>query len=391
MTDSDTAEGNILVNVSKTQLDTAENFAVSVLAPGAKWVEVFYDYNGEGDWWNRSRFNGGDSFEGQNNYGHSGVYSIVAKAHYFETDAQGNPVNPDEHGNPTDEVTKTSEPVTMTVAASKGEALSITPPVLPAYLSEGDELRFTVQKPEQSDFVEVRVWYDPDDQETDGLLLEGWISEDSCVVTVPADKLAVVKDTEKTVITASKTDPVVNEEITVTVSPKNVGATGKIKAVRFWGGMYYFHRGLDITPGENPDSFDADGNFVTGCPIEEPGTYSIFAKVTFDEVSRDGEDNRTWYTTDTIEVTVSSNGFVESVNFSLDKNRAKKDDTVLLTMEPAANVAEYWLEVEKWFEADEWHPEAYWEFVREYAVEIPADQLSSFPIPVRNMEATEDP
>ena len=418
VTDSDTAEGNISVNVSKTQLDTAENFAVSVLAPGAKWVEVFYDYNGEGDWWNRSRFNGGDSFEGQNNYGHSGTYSIVAKAHYFETDAQGNPVNPDEHGNPTDEVTKTSEPVTMTVAASKGEALSITPPVLPAYLSEGDELRFTVQKPEQSDFVEVRVWYDPDDQETDGLLLEGWISEDSCVVTVPADKLAVVKDgkyvmvrvyanasgyddaaaveqipvvpavdTEKTVITASKTDPVVNEEITVTVSPKNVGATGKIKAVRFWGGMYYFHRGLDITPGENPDSFDADGNFVTGCPIEEPGTYSIFAKVTFDEVSRDGEDNRTWYTTDTIEVTVSSNGFVESVNFSLDKNRAKKDDTVLLTMEPAANVAEYWLEVEKWFEADEWHPEAYWEFVREYAVEIPADQLSGFPVPVRDMEA----
>ncbi|MBQ4177702.1 MAG: hypothetical protein II640_09570, partial [Lachnospiraceae bacterium] len=417
VTDSDTAEGNILVNVSKTQLDTAENFAVSVLAPGAKWVEVFYDYNGEGDWWNRSRFNGGDSFEGQSNYGHSGTYSIVAKAHYFETDAQGNPVNPDEHGNPTDEVTKTSEPVTMTVAASKGEALSITPPVLPAYLSEGDDLSFTVQKPEQSDFVEVRVWYDPDDQETDGLLLEGWISEDSSVVTVPADKLAVVKDgkyvkvrvyanasgyddaeafkqipvvpavdTEKTVITASKTDPEVNEEITVTVSPKNVGATGKIKAVRFWGGMYYFHRGLDITPGENPESFDADGNFVTGCPIEEPGTYSIFAKVTFDEVSRDGEDNRTWYTTDTIEVNVSSNGFVESKNFSLDKNRAKKDDTVLLTMEPAANVAEYWLEVEKRFEADQEHPEAYWEFVRDYAVEIPADQLGSFPVPVRNME-----
>ena len=409
VTDSDVQEGNISLSVSKTELDTSENFAVSVYAPGAKRVEVFYDYQGEGDWWHWSSSRDGQSLEEQSNYGHSGVYSVAAKAYYYEADGNGDPVS--------EEVVRISEPVTMTVTASRGEALVVRMPEdLPAMLTAGEDLTFTVHKPEQADWAEVRVWYDPDDPDTDGTIFQDWIGDSSRVITVPADKLAAVKDgklvkvrvyasalgyeeaeafaqipvvpavdTEKVAITASKTDVLVNEEFLVTVSPADVGATGRIRAVRFWGGMYYFHRGLDITPEDNPESFDQNGNFVTPCPIEEPGTYSIYAMVTFDEATRQ-EDSRTWYTTEPIEIRVTSIGEVASVYFSLDKNRAKKDDTVTLTIPEAEHVAEYWMEVEKWHEADGEHPEGSWEYEREYSEQIPNDQLGGFRIPVQNME-----
>ena len=401
VTESTVPEGTVAVSVSKTQLDTAENYAVSVLAPGAKWIELFYDYQGEGDWeyWNSFRL--GETLEEQSNYGHSGVYSLKAEAHYFEVDENGIPIG--------EEVVKTSEPVTMTVTASKGEALLVSlPDDLPAQLSEGEDLTFTVQKPEHADIVQVRVSYDPDDADADRILFEEWIGESSRNITVPSDKLSVVKegnlvwvwiyanapgyddanasagipvvsgeDTQKLILRMEKTSAEVNERIGIKVSPGNAGDS--IRAVRLWTGRRYLS-GEDEITSDDEDWFDEDGNFAASPRYDEPGTYSVYALVTFDPRNDGGEDTRVWYTTETVEINVTSRGDVLSPVFTLDKIRAKPDETVKGTVERAANAAEYWLQFEKWYEADHDHQEAGWYFEAEK--QLNAEELDRFELPM---------
>ena len=405
VTDSDTPEGKVAVSVSKTELDTSENFAVSVLAPGAKWIELFYDYQGEGDWQNWSSFRRGESLEEQNNYGHSGVYSLAAKAHYFEVDGNGNPIS--------EEVIKTSEPIKLTVAAPNG-ALSVNLPTnLPAKLSEGEDLTFTVQKPEKADFVQVRVSYDPDDPDANRTIFEDWIDENSSVITVPADKLSVVKegklvwvriyanapgyddadvsagipmvpgaDTEKLTLTVNETNAEVNaevnERIRIKVSPRNAGDS--IQAVRLWTGRRYFS-GEDEIARDEEDWFE-DGSFVANPRYNAPGTYSVFALVTFDPRNDSGEDTRIWYTTETVKINVTSQGDVESPVFTLDKTRVRPDETVKGTVESVTNAAEYWLQCEKWYEADNDHQEAGWYYEDQAETKINVEELESFELPM---------
>ncbi len=401
VTDSDTPEGKVAVSVSKTELDTSENFAVSVLAPGAKWIELFYDYQGEGDWQNWSSFRRGESLEEQNNYGHSGVYSLAAKAHYFEVDGNGNPIS--------EEVIKTSEPIKLTVAAPNG-ALSVNLPTnLPAKLSEGEDLTFTVQKPEKADFVQVRVSYDPDDPDANRTIFEDWIDENSSVITVLADKLSVVKegklvwvriyanapgyddadvsagipmvpgaDTEKLTLTVNETNAEVNERIRIKVSPRNAGDS--IQAVRLWTGRRYFS-GEDEIARDEEDWFE-DGSFVANPRYNAPGTYSVFALVTFDPRNDSGEDTRIWYTTETVKINVTSQGDVESPVFTLDKTRVSPDETVKGTVESVTNAAEYWLQCEKWYEADNDHQEAGWYYEDQAETKINVEELESFELPM---------
>ncbi len=401
VTDSDTPEGKVAVSVSKTELDTSENFAVSVLAPGAKWIELFYDYQGEGDWQNWSSFRRGESLEEQNNYGHSGVYSLAAKAHYFEVDGNGNPIS--------EEVIKTSEPIKLTVAAPNG-ALSVNLPTnLPAKLSEGEDLTFTVQKPEKADFVQVRVSYDPDDPDANRTIFEDWIDENSSVITVLADKLSVVKegklvwvriyanapgyddadvsagipmvpgaDTEKLTLTVNETNAEVNERIRIKVSPRNAGDS--IQAVRLWTGRRYFS-GEDEIARDEEDWFE-DGSFVANPRYNAPGTYSVFALVTFDPRNDSGEDTRIWYTTETVKINVTSQGDVKSPVFTLDKTRVRPDETVKGTVESVTNAAEYWLQCEKWYEADNDHQEAGWYYEDQAETKINVEELESFELPM---------
>ncbi|MBR1900078.1 MAG: hypothetical protein IJ820_03335 [Lachnospiraceae bacterium] len=403
VTDSDTPEGKVSLNVSKTELDTAENFAVSVLAPGAKWIELFYDYQGEGDWRNWSSFRRGESLEEQNNYGHSGVYYLAAEAHYYEEDENGYPTG--------EEVVKTSEPVKLTVTASKGEALSVSlPEDFPVRLSGGEDLTFTVQKPENTDFVQVLVSYDPDDPDANRTIFEEWIGESSRVITVPADKLSVVKegktvwvriyasapgyddadvsagipmvpgaDTEKLTMTVDKTSAEVNERIGIKVSPGNAGDS--IKAVRLWIGKRYFSGDDEIT-SDDENWFDEEGSFVASPRYVDEGTYSVFALVTFDPRNASGEDTRTWYTTETVEINVTSKGDVQSPVFTLDKSRARPDETVKGTVASVAHAAEYWLQCEKWYEADNDHQEAGWFYEDKTETKINTEELESFELPM---------
>ena len=50
VTDPAMPENNILFNVSKTEIQTGEEYQVSAYAPGSYWIEFFKDYP-DNDWW----------------------------------------------------------------------------------------------------------------------------------------------------------------------------------------------------------------------------------------------------------------------------------------------------------------------------------------------------
>ena len=196
MTDSGLAEGQISFNVDKTSLVTGDEFVLSAYAPGAQWIEVFFNYKSGDDWENWRDEWGGDSFQsGRRDYWHSGTYQLAARAHYFEADEEGNPLNTDEEGNPEDEWYKDSEPVTITVTAPKG-ALSVSlPDGLPGYLTPDDSLAFTINMPEDAEAMDVNIWYDPDEEDIDGqLFFENTddTGKGTIEVTISKEQLAAV-------------------------------------------------------------------------------------------------------------------------------------------------------------------------------------------------------
>ena len=76
----------------------------------------------------------------------------------------------------------------------------------------------------------------------------------------------------------------------------------------------------------------------------------VYALVTFDEYSEDGDgnDQRTWYTTQIKQVNVTRNGDVGDFTFSLNKTEAARGEFLTVTYTEAENADHYWIDIEQW-------------------------------------------
>lgn len=165
VSEADIPESGILVNVTSDHVETSEDFQVSAYAPGAEWLEVYWDYGNDSHWGNSD---GGESRSWSHSYGRSGTYQIKVKAGRPALDGEGNEIwESDDDGNEWQKQDEWwSDPVTVTVSAENG-ALTLTPPELPASLapSENAEISFTVEKPENAETIAASVWLKGEDND----------------------------------------------------------------------------------------------------------------------------------------------------------------------------------------------------------------------------------
>ena len=75
----DIEPGEMYFDVSKDKLETCEEFTYAAYYPGAEWIEVFMDYEGNREWSNDSH--GEDSFSDRALYRSEGTYELVAIAY----------------------------------------------------------------------------------------------------------------------------------------------------------------------------------------------------------------------------------------------------------------------------------------------------------------------
>jgi len=371
----------ITLLVDKNELQTQENYTLTAYAPGANWIDVFFDYENGEDWcdtWN------GENFIDQRSYDHSGEYKMVARAHYIQVDENGNPLQNDD-GSWVELDPIESEEVTISVTAEAD--VEIIDPKLPSYIVEGQGLSFAVAKPTNAEKYNISVQYYDPDMDRDFVLLEtDDITSDRATVSIPAEGMPPVNpmspksiqihiygygdnvnaakkqwdiplvqapDEEHPVSIAlvHPNDPILlNQSIEFRVS---TSSEEEIKLVCIYDGYNY------------SDHYDPnDGNaYNTELSFWEERTYPVYALVTFDEAPEgydwdNNPDPRTWYTTNVIEVTPTKTGDTGEFSFDVDcvvnptygYATVARGDDITITYQAAQYATHYWIDVEQYNE-----------------------------------------
>ena len=164
----------ILVNVSAegNAVETCEEFELSAYAPGAAWMEVFWNYgDGDRNWKNDE---GRDACSWRCAYSRSGEYQILVRAWYDEKDENGNQIwcidentgeiHTNENGEPDwPQQYPGEETVTMTVSADNGKLILTPPENLPGTIAPSDSeqtIEFSLFMPENAEYIRAEAWFE---------------------------------------------------------------------------------------------------------------------------------------------------------------------------------------------------------------------------------------
>ena len=368
----DREESEMYLNVSKTELRTCESAVVSAYYPGAAHIKVFYNSKDDRGW-NDQR--DGDVYFGGTQYRNSGVYELLAVAYDNEDNELASKIE------------------IITVTAENGD-IPFEMPDLPQYLQAGtggDDLSFTVNKPEIADGIRAEVWFDLDDWDGDNRLYDKETYKDggSLAVNINNNRLMegmriVVKisawgpgydETWKEVripVIAAISDEVtitaeldegedvwVNQNVRVRVAAANEGT--RIERVRFFDGRDFWWE----------EDADDDGQYVRDIGFDEAGTYSVFAKVRLEGA---GEDD--WVYTEPISIDVRAEGKTGDFNITglkvngktvaigEDAIKVTRGDTLEFTCTEAEHADHYWVDAIEYREEDGGN---WWEWYDHYS------------------------
>jgi len=166
-------ESGLLVNLSADRVETFEEFEVSALAPGASWMQIYWNC-GEEDWGWNSHSDGRDAFTWRQSYGNPGTYQILVQAWFNEYDEDGNPVwdidgetgeiHTDEEGNPDwHKQYCVEETFNVSVTADRGILTLDAPADIPEKLAPSEEeitISFTLEMPDNAECLQAEAWLD---------------------------------------------------------------------------------------------------------------------------------------------------------------------------------------------------------------------------------------
>ena len=352
--------------IQPTGIQTGDRVSISAYADGAHWIDVYWDYQNN-DGWNDNW--GGDSFADERSpYWSSGSYQVVAVAWYPLDEA-------DEYGN--DHYPVYSDPITVTVSAP-GDQVSLPEADLPASLTEGQDLRVTVPALAGAEWMDLnldiedqygsrwhddRLYWDGDDSGLDvtipwSLLEEKEIHAGQILILhanagVPGKNVKnwerripiVEAQSDEAVLTVSGLDAngaiPVSQDFTI-----RVAATGSrpIQALSVFNGNSFWGQ----------DGPDPNGAYERNHSLDDAGTYSIYALVTFDEWREeyDGLDHdpRTWIYTNVVTVKAMASGQAGAFTFSMDKTSAARGESITVSYGASAHADHYWVDVERYNE-----------------------------------------
>lgn len=338
--EADVPEDGIMLNVTPAEMLSGDQFLIEGYAPGACWFEAFWNSEDDLGWY--AEWHDGDSFrDSRQEYRNAGTYQLLVRAHLDENDYDNY-------------IDKT---VTIMVT-SLGEIRIVWPEEMPSFLQAGEDLTFTLQKPEYAEEFEVRVEVEGEDNE----LFRQWSEDDSISVSVPAGSLAegmvlrvnadawghgydnAYEDIRIPVIGAA------DGSVSVTTVPADLSALPVNQDVR----VRVEAEGMDLVQlfdgygyweEEEPDE---DGGWERYINFGESGNYSLFARV-----STDG--GNTWKTSGAISVTAVSEGSVGVFDFSDTSDiTVAQGDFVTVSFTESEHADHYWVDVEKEGEEDGW-------------------------------------
>ncbi len=342
-------------NASDGTLTTCEDFTFNAYYPGAHRIVVYMDYNNNKDWY---RDNWDEAYSDTQRYGHSGVYTLVAAAY----NSAGEPLC-------------ISEPIEVNVEAPNGQ-LDWTLPEIPASISEGENLNFTLTMPAHGDFMRVAIrdengeldYYERESESGDiQVIIPASKLSEGMVLRVELDAQGYGYDsaggnfcipvtgagTDGIDVSLSKTNNVyVNENIDVTADLSQFDTGGRqIINVMFFDGWDF--RWMDNVITDEGQSRVYRSSLGFG----DAGNYVIYVKV---EVETDDGYSQAFYSAP-IELTVNSYGKTGSfriteVNGVPDAGSVTvaQGNLVTLTHTEADNAENYWLEVERQDEFGNW-------------------------------------
>ncbi len=365
VTESDVKKGTVVLTASKTTVETGEDLEFDVFAPEADWIEIFPSFSDGDDWrWDNRNEETRDYYRSEVSYGDARERVIVARAHYAGT-----------------EDTVDSEPLRVQVIAPKGVITMDLPSDLPVSIKKGSGLSFTVKKPANAEWVNVDIWYDPDQEDVDGGLF-GKQSSGDIPVKLSASALSVIPEGRSVnielaaggrgydqyetrlhvpiytpdpsaVLTLGKTTGLINEEIEVKVT----FASGKdMKAVRIWrDDENNWLWGNEF----HSEDLESDGSLVVHTDWWNPGRHTVYAEVTFDDWNEawDGTDydGRKWFRSEAKALTLTAKGSVGDFTATLSQNSVNRGDNLNLVFTKAEHADGYWFDLEKWYEdRNEW-------------------------------------
>ena len=355
----------VLFTVDRDEVLTSEDFTFSVRAPGANKVEVYMDYPSS---WCESRDR--SQFSRPISYQNPGTYQLRACA-YFD---DGRKVYSDNIETVT--VTATDDPLSFDRV-----------PDIPAYLVCNENgvfasgLSFNVYMPANAETLSVQLWEDDNyfkdfDQNdavgnavpvavsADELTAQGMRPGDVLYVTVYAGarnragaswEIAIPivasapNNKSATIALEGGLNPdeiPLNKDLTVRVSPKNT--TDQIQAARFYDGYTL----------RNNSMRRQGGDYTEGTSYDRPGTYHLFALVTFEPGKDYWEegDTRNWVRTEVITVTVlPSDNKVGPFKILLDKDEVVQGEFVRVTFTKSQDATDYYFEdTDNGFDRDDW-------------------------------------
>ncbi len=380
----------VLFVVDRDQVSTCEEFTFSIRADGAYRVEINYDY--PSDWWDsRDRAQWSKPYS----YAKEGEYTLLARAHFFQMDKDNKPIqdrNEDgslkfwDDGNPALlEYTRDSEPVTVKVTAKNGDlafgAVDLADCLIgtansDGTLSFGDGFGFTIALPENADDMDAGVSIEGwrDDLRNEQIERDGENPENNAIgIGFSAEDLNELKLRDGDVIRVwayahgrgyneahferqipvmaaaevsatiefrdhTETDTLeglaVNECVDFVVRPEE-GKT--LQRIHFYNGYGY---------RRDDEESDGDGNYYTGEGWGEPGTYTVFARVTYDDVPEgwnwDDGDPRKWINTNVLTVQVDApESQVGPFSIAVDPVRVARGDTVTVAFGGSENAEFY--------------------------------------------------
>ena len=356
-------------------IESGEPFELAAYAPGASWIDVFFDLATGNGW--RAHWDGEAFSNPRQDYNGVGDYNLVAQAWYPRYDENNAPVmETDEEGNEYHVHDMGEAAIAVHVTAPNGD-LKFGEIVTADYLTgsengdgvlvfpEDSGFGFEVKLPENADSMDAGVsvdgWdgdvrnehidRDPDNEENNvigiGLSAEdlnGLQLRDGDVIRVWASAygrgynparferripvMAQAEDAPTLAFREHEGDSLdgiaVNEGVDFVVRP----AEGKeIQTVQWYHGNGY---------RDNHEGPDGDGCYYTGESWGEPGTYTVYARVTYDPWKDEWNDldydPRAWLSTNALTVTVDqSNGPVGPFDISVDPIRVARGGMVTVT------------------------------------------------------------
>ena len=383
-------ENHLRVSIAPTDIASGDFIHVSVLAPGANWIDAYWNYKDNLDW--NSHWDGDSVDDDQTPYWSTGSYEAVIAAWYPDYDENGQPVmDVDDEGNEYHVHSAVySDPITISVTTQDTISVPAINPALPVTLSEGEGLHFSITATEDFAFLNVNVSFKhpyggeewPGDEafsahantgETASVSLDwqtlqsaGIQVGDTLVVHVNGGAwgyqvndlhvniplINVPQQPQAVLAFAPGSSTLVNEDIglTVTAAADGQGNIPAIQAVRFFDG--YSYREDDYSIGE-------DGVYRTNAGYGHVDTtLRLYALVTFDPWNSewDGQntDPRTWVCTNVLTLDLTSNGQVGPFGITdITPAVATRGDRIRVTLSGSVGAEDYWLNFRDF--GHDWH------------------------------------